>query len=366
MRINRLCPEIRLVLLALFLVSLFPVMALGDMVCSYCGKPITQGNYIQVDGKYYHADHFLCGKCGKSIGAGQYYTEDGKYICTNCYEKYYRPVCAWCGKGIAGRYIEQNGKIYHADCYNENVAPQCRICGRAISGEYLKDYWGNYYCISHRGELDECDYCGRFISKRSTGGGTTYRDGRHVCGYCLQNAVSDKEHGRRILEEVAGHLKRFGIEISFKGITLYMVDKPTLVRIAKSPNGNHTGFVKYEGEGFLGITTKQKFDIYILEGMPLMDFIQSAAHELMHVWQYSNKILDNDAAWCEGSCNYAAFLVLGLFNDDHAGYLRDNMEKSPDPIYGEGFRRVKRLAEQKGNQGWLRLLKESINFPTGY
>jgi len=338
----------------------------AGMTCEYCKKPITEGRYVQVDGKYYHADHFLCGRCGRKIGTSKYFHIDGKYVCENCYNRYYRPVCEYCRRPITDVFVEVDGKKYHQRCYNDHVALKCAICKRPIEGNYITDFWGNSYCRKHQDELHQCDYCGRLISKRTTGGGRTYPDGRHICGYCLQDVIKDRRTAERVMKDVIMYLGLKGITVENKGISLSLVDKPELADITGDRNGNHTGFVKYEGQSLLGKITKAKYDIYILDGMPRIDFIESVAHELMHVWQYSRGLLDQSPAWSEGSCNYASALVLGYFHGKRSDYNLQNLELNPDPIYGEGYRRVKRLVASRGVNGWLEALQKNRFFPSGY
>ncbi len=354
------------VLLAILTIAVVGASIWAGMTCEYCKKPITEGAYIQVGGKFYHADHFLCGRCGEKIGTSKYYQIDGKYICEKCYNKYYRPVCGYCGRPITDQYIEFEGKKYHRDCYNDHVALVCAICKRTISGNYFSDYWGNSYCAAHRDELPQCDYCGRLISKRTTGGGKTYADGRHICGYCLQDVIDDSRSAERLMKDVIMYLGLKGITVEDKGIELHLVDKRELAKVTRDPNGNHTGFVKYKGESMLGVMTSRKYDIYILDGMPRIDFIESVAHELMHVWHYAHGLLDQSPAWSEGSCNYASALVLGFFPGERTDYNLHNLDLNPDPVYGEGYRRVKRLVISRGIPGWLEALRTNRDFPSGY
>jgi hypothetical protein len=42
------------------------------------------------------------------------------------------------------------------------------------------------------------------------------------------------------------------------------------------------------------------------------------------------------------------------------------MAKETDPVYGEGFRSVKRFAEERGIDAWLSQLRKYKNLPDGY
>ena len=92
-------------------------------------------------------------------------------------------------------------------------------------------------------------------------------------------------------------------------------------------------------------------------GLPRFDFTGALAHELMHVWLFSNAPTDIDPAFREGSCNYAAYLALQKYSDKEALFVIDRMLQDPDPIYGDGFRRVKEFVEEKGIRYWLHYLQ---------
>lgn len=362
---NRSKNHIILIVLLLAIITLPSITAGARLICDYCKKEIT-GEYITAEGKYYHPGHFKCSKCGRSIGTSRYFMENGKPICENCFDQFHRPSCGYCLKPIEDNYIESGGKKYHPECYDKNIAVKCFYCGQSIEGEYIIDHWGNSYCARHQKELPQCEYCGMLISPRTTGGGKTYPDGRHVCGFCLQTAVNDTEQAERFLEEARQKLMNYGIFISTKGISLTLVDKPTLSNLYGDSKENHLGIVKFQESKLLGISARRKFEIYILYGVPKLEFISAAAHELMHVWQYSRKILDNDDAFCEGSCNYAARLVLQTYDDGYARFLLENMEQNSDPVYGEGYRRVSRLVDARGIEGWLEDLEDDSDFPEGF
>ncbi len=164
-----------------------PEMPGQDLVCNYC-KAVIKGNFLVVDGKYYHPEHFICAKCGKQI-KGSYQERDGRYYHPNCEALVSGLICAYCNKVITGDYITSSGKVYHPDCYHNNVVPRCSVCLQPLSGEYKIDIYGNKFHAIHTSELNKCDNCGRLICKELTGGGISYGDGRHICNICYKKAV---------------------------------------------------------------------------------------------------------------------------------------------------------------------------------
>jgi hypothetical protein len=335
------------------------------VICDYCKEEI-KTQYVEVDGKHFHPIHFMCENCGNPILDLKYYKKDGKYYCEKCYKELFAPRCAYCGGILDSDYIIVDGKNYHDSCYNNHVALRCDLCGKIIKGQYQVDYWGNKYCAEHENKIPKCDYCGRYISDELTQGGHEYGDGRNICGLCEESAVTDINKARSFLNEVKAQLLHKGIVIDYGKIGLHLVSRDELQKKQGTQNGNEMGFVEYEYTTRENLTVIKSFDIYLLYGMPETYYFAIAAHELMHVWQYLHGMIGNDPAFCEGSCNYAAYLVLKDYPDKFAEYLIYNLENDKDEIYGDGFRRVKKLVDDYGIDYWLNQLKENRNFPVGY
>jgi hypothetical protein len=97
-----------------------------------------------------------------------------------------------------------------------------------------------------------------------------------------------------------------------------------------------------------------------------MELISTIAHELTHIYFFNHGRFENDRAWAEGSCNYAAWLVLGMYPGRDSSFFRANMNQDFEPVYGEGFRRVKHFAEEKGVDKWVKRMRRKGELPEGY
>ena len=311
-----------------------------SLKCAYCGQPIKQ-SYIVFEEKPYH---------------------------DSCYRNFVQPRCAKCNQPIDGKFIMKDGKKYHEKCYNQSVALRCDLCGEVINGEYIIDYWGNNYHAYHEGSESRCDYCGRFISGNLSRGGLKYNDGRVICGLCEATSVKSLTKAQSVLSSVKNSLQSFGVSINLYRIGLKLVDKNELKSIAVE-NGRYTdprGFAKYSYWKTNGVTSKQEFTIYILNGMPQKDFEAVAAHELMHIWQYINSPEKLEPQLAEGSAEYVSFLHMSKQYDDYSKYIVYKIENNDDNIYGDGFRRVKSIVDKKGFNYLLNHLRKSNKLPTGY
>jgi hypothetical protein len=77
----------------------------------------------------------------------------------------------------------------------------------------------------------------------------------------------------------------------------------------------------------------------------------------MHVWLFVNAPLDMEPTLCEGSCEYAARLVVSGLKDPYVDFLEEAQETSDDLVYGGGFRSVRDYVRHQGVPAWLTYLR---------
>jgi hypothetical protein len=162
-----------------------------------------------------------------------------------------------------------------------------------------------------------------------------------------------------VLLEAARRLQSLGIDVDAKRIEFHLVGKGELASITGNNSQETKGFTDYFVErGPFGKVHEETIKVYLLYGMPRAQMTGTAAHELMHVWQFQRGHLDQERALSEGSCNFASYLVLRKVGGPEAEFIIDAMLKDPDRTYGQGFRTVKAYAEENGISAWLHVLKE--------
>ena len=103
--------------------------------------------------------------------------------------------------------------------------------------------------------------------------------------------------------------------------------------------------------------TKTEHIVYILDYMPKFAFAGVFAHELLHVWQ-NEKGIKPPKDICEGFCNLGSYSVYLDINNEAAKNFINQMEKNPDPVYGEGYRKVKRRLDKYGWQAVIDKIKK--------
>lgn len=166
-------------------------------------------------------------------------------------------------------------------------------------------------------------------------------------------------------------LEALGLTLPYGEIPLEIGDRNWLSAIRTQ---RQTLFTRAEATAFTSTVTRtlgtrvvsKEVAVYALDGMPRDVFQGTIAHELMHAWNHLNCQVRHAPALEEGSANFVETLVLERLGTPLARYQIQAIAQSDDPVYGDGYRRVKRLVADHGLAGLLETLKAGADFPTGY
>ena len=330
--------------------------------CGLCDKPIN-GDFTLNDYAPYHPDCYLktknlvCAYCGKVLDR-KWVEHEGERYHPSCYKNHVELHCDICGLPINGKYIEHDG-IYHDACYKKNKLPACVVCLKPIEGRHLVDAWGSKAHTNHGGiDVKLCESCGRIISKQNSHGGMTYADGRIICGICLETAVTDQKRSSEEQITVTGIFSSVGIAGIPKNIPLNLVDLNGLKQQSDGMyNASSRGFTRSNRYTQPNGQLRTDHTIYILSGLPMIEFTAILAHEMLHVWLFSQKIVLSDRE-TEGFCNLGAMLVLQRSGTPFSRILLKKLETNPDPVYGNGFRIMRKKVNRLGWDGLLEELSQ--------
>ena len=366
---------------------LFDIFKSDSDICSKCKKPIN-GKYIKIGNKKFHPDCFVCDKCKLPIRSS-YQNIGSKYYHPECYKEIKGLRCAWCGELLGDRWQEYNNKKYHPDCYRLHVQSYCGVCGRPIEGKYYEDEngkyhescyknyildkccvcglplegkyivdpWGNKAHATHKGKKTiTCDSCSIIISNETSNGGYKYSDGRHICGYCRATAVDDNGTAQLLLKKVLKSLSSKGMKNIPKNIPIDLVNRKELNKLSGSWHSSNTkGFTKTKNLLMNNIKTSSSYNIYILHGLPELEFKGTLAHELLHVWINEHDV-ELSHKNTEGFCNLGSALIYESEGGKFSEILLNNLDKDPDPVYGDGYRDMKEILEKYGWKGLIKNL----------
>ena len=283
-----------------------------DKICAYCKKDLI-GKYSIFGGKNYHIacyENYIqlkCAHCKRNL-IGQYTVSGGKNYHIACYENNLLPKCEWCKQNLTGQYTVFEGKNYHQSCYNTHIQLKCSYCKQGINGTYMLDDWGNKVCQAH--QLKHCSSCGRIIIPTNTAVRPVNQ--RYYCGPCTGIAVNNPAPVPGSYQKILNYFNARCILNVLNATPISIVDNVTLQ--SKSSSGKdpdlrglaQTTAIQHGWGG------KKVFShhIFILGGMPKIEFEAVFAHELLHTWlnQHDIKMSFQDNLWVNFKLNFKNIL----------------------------------------------------------
>lgn len=321
-----------------------------------------------------------CSQCGEYIRPGQSYLRmNSKILCSRKCQLEVMPRCAQCQKPIepGKRYLVSQKKPYCSRNCLSRIMPECTVCSRRSfnGGIYAGDH--SYFACPDCMKLPRCFSCTIPVK-----GGKALPDGRHICPRCLKTAVTHQDTALHCFRHVRNVLRQ-QLRISTPHrITFSLVDQPTLHHLStknthrrKQPGGSaaqettltEQGLFRFDGiirEYIRGGTFRKKtvrrtvtdarYSIYVLDHLSRERMEYVMAHELAHDY-LSEHFPGIPVPWIqEGFAEYIGYLYNKHCKRDH---LNIRLEKNPDPVYGEGFRKIRSIAEKQGWEGLKRFLR---------
>lgn len=136
-----------------------------------------------------------------------------------------------------------------------------------------------------------------------------------------------------------------------RGWTLKVSDLNTMARVCGSPNVK--GYAHKSRSGY---------EVFILRDLSKLFFAHVLAHELLHIWQYHQGLYPEQQL-CEGFCNLGSYYVLEHIGGAEAEAQMKLLCENPDPIYGDGFRIIKKQYDKGGWPAATQYIRQSSDKP---
>jgi len=287
----------------------------------------------------------VCQDCHKVVSAIDAVLIGGKYYHRAC------RTCTECGQLVEEKPEMYNGKPYHMYCLHSPKI--CCVCGKKTTN-YVEDFWGYKACYEH---ARKCLYCGRILSPLTQGGhmvnhsyflnGERKVDEVPMCSLCEQSIVKTKQDIESCRKQVMAIFNSYGIEGIPDDIPILLSDMVAEGKIYKGRLwGLNYGDVSPSRE-------KYSCHIVIHAGLPKLLFKGVLAHELLHSWldMYAINLPQNEK---EGFCNLGQSLVFRKEKSKVAEHLITwTLERNPDPVYGDGYRLMKKRLDKLGWKGLM-------------
>ncbi len=144
--------------------------------------------------------------------------------------------------------------------------------------------------ISGDGKGHRCDFCGRSLTGVEF---EVLKDGRERCSNCSRTAIRNEKEFVKLYNDVISQMKLFfNVQIKVP-VTVKMVNAKTLQKAW----GKGKPFIPTAGftPRTLGFARRKgnKFEIMVENGSPKIQGAMTLAHELTHIWQYTNWNMEN-------------------------------------------------------------------------
>lgn len=297
-------------------------------VCKGCGQPIW-GNYLTAMDASWHPEHFVCAACGRPISEAHF--------------------------------SHHQGLPYHIDCYNNTFLPRCAYCGRPLVEEYLVDPWGTRYCKEHRNQFPRCTYCGRMVPPQEQE--PNAEDVR--CAICRSSAIEVAEEARPIFKKLIHWVSSQGLRYNNLPLSLELCGHAKLAYYLNERGQNHSlGATMSKTYSLDGLVVRSEVTgVAVLLGLPSILFQGVTIHELGHVWLIVHGMQDLPSWAEEGFCELLSYRYYNELNTPESHYHATNIERNPDPTYGEGFRRIRASADAIGFSRFVEALQTTKRLP---
>ncbi len=268
-------------------------------------------------------------------------------------------VCDFCGKPIFGRYIQFNKRNYHEHCYKNHILIRCSYCNNEITGDYLVDYWGSVFCKKHQNEFPACVFCGRLVPSRQN----IHSIQGVRCSVCSRTAIERADQARPIFAKLVQWFHHEGLACNNTQLQIELTDRSQLTDLRGGAFNNHTLGLTLERVSVADGTRQRVDKMLILSGMPATLFEGVASHELGHVW-LATQVKAQLPAWAEeGFCELIAYRRYLTINTKESLFYCSQIVNNPDPVYGDGFRRVYALEQQLGFAQLIAQLRQTRRIP---
>jgi|GEM_PF-2651047 len=201
---------------------------------------------------------------------------------------------------------------------------KCDYCSAVIRGGkyYSIDMWGQKYHTHHHYSIQEvcsCCQCILMPGKAYLNIGGGYK----ICTYCKKEAILNKIQFQKCINGVLEFYEMGKLNLPLQRIKYELFDVTDL------PSGVRGQVV------FNGI----EYRVQMMKGLSKTVFCGILVHEIMHIvlleGGYNFSLQET-----EGLCELASFFAYQFMRNHVAIEWIERMNKSRDPIYGEGFREM--------------------------
>jgi hypothetical protein len=221
------------------------------------------------------------------------------------------------------------------------------------------------FCKEHQGQYPACSFCGRLIPPQQQEPGMTRGESLR-CPTCRATAIETIDQARPIFTRLIQWVNAQGLVYNYLPLSLELVDRPQLAELLKGQTRpDSLGATMITMQTVNGRVTSTKVDkVAVLEGLPSIVFQGVTIHELGHVWLLVHDIKGLPSWAEEGFCEFLSYRYYTQLNTDESRYHAKSIESNPNPIYGDGFRHVRAMADAMGFRRFVEMLRSTKRLPS--
>lgn len=185
------------------------------------------------------------------------------------------------------------------------------------------------------------------------------------CPTCRANAIETIDQARPIFTRLIQWVNAQGLVYNNLPLSLELVDRPRLAELLKGQTRSDSlGATMSTIQTVNGRIMSTKVDkVAVLEGLPSIVFQGVTIHELGHVWLIVHDIKGLPSWAEEGFCEFLSHRYYTQLNTGESRYHAKSIESNPNPIYGDGFRRVRGIADAKGFRQLVETMRSTKRLP---
>jgi hypothetical protein len=192
------------------------------------------------------------------------------------------------------------------------------------------------------------------------------------CPICRASAIETLNQAQPIFNRLKQWMASQSLMFNNIPLTLELCDRATLSVYMRERGEPHTlGVTRSTTHSVNGWEVRTEVNgIAVLRGMPVTLFQGVCIHEMGHAWLVIQGIKGLPSWAEEGFCELLSYRYYAQLNtlesrslDKSVDYYLKGIEENPSPIYGDGFRRVRAIAERMGFQSFVEELRTSKRLP---
>lgn len=214
----------------------------------------------------------------------------------------------------------------------------CYYCHNSIIGSFYQDLYDHRICSCHPRYM--CVSCMGFCDSNCI----EVSSGKFLCSSCQQHHTTQKE-AKAMIKMIRSHYEQIGLGVIDRfHLELVSVEEMRCL-VSSDGVGDVLG---------LAIRNGRRYDIRVLTNLSHTAMAGILAHEILHIWQYQRN-LKAPQRICEGFCDLGSYEIYTQIKTQHSEVKIQMLQEDPSPIYGDGYRIVKRYFDKAG---WAGVIKK--------